>query len=307
MDDQNWKENASKIKDTVVWSLVATIAHFVALVIGNAISMMLYMIKDIAEGVLVLSQTETGYDLLYEGRPFSQVDRYIYEPLSIGTIIAAPLVILAVILFCRASKLKFTEFTRVKKLPAVQSALGFAIGLFIYLPVAMIISNTFLRDVSQSASEAMELMFDQTPFWLLLLSTAICAPLIEELTFRGFVQSKLMKLCRPMTAIVIQAVLFGLFHMNLQQFVYASLLGLLFGLLRYWSDSIWPSVFAHIGFNLFSVLLAELNKHEDWMFTKWINQTPELVLVFASLIIFAAAFYLFKVLSRKQRLKSSGN
>lgn len=63
---------------------------------------------------------------------------------------------------------------------------------------------------------------------LMVLTTVILAPVFEELTFRYLALNKLRKY-GDKTAILVTAVLFGLFHMNFEQAIYAFAIGLFFG------------------------------------------------------------------------------
>ena len=63
---------------------------------------------------------------------------------------------------------------------------------------------------------------------LMILTTVVLAPVFEELTFRYLALNKLRKY-GDKTAILVTAVLFGLFHMNFEQAIYAFAIGLVFG------------------------------------------------------------------------------
>ncbi len=80
------------------------------------------------------------------------------------------------------------------------------------------------------------------------LAIGILAPLAEELVFRGAVLRTLLRLLGPRRhglAILVSAVLFGAVHLNLPQFVHATLIGLLLGWMYYRTDSIIPGVVFH--------------------------------------------------------------
>lgn len=64
-----------------------------------------------------------------------------------------------------------------------------------------------------------------------------------------------------MQAILWTAVLFGLFHMNLNQMVYATVLGIAFGLLREATGNIWAGIIGHISINSYSVFLYYLQSN----------------------------------------------
>ena len=94
-------------------------------------------------------------------------------------------------------------------------------------------------------------------FWL-ILGISVMAPVVEELLFRGIIQGELRKAMPDWLAIIIQAVVFALFHLEPIQSSYVLLPGLLLGLAYYWSRSIWVPVIMHISFNFIGSVLPAL-------------------------------------------------
>lgn len=87
-----------------------------------------------------------------------------------------------------------------------------------------------------------------------VLSLAILAPLLEEVLFRGAIQGLLMRFFgRPWPAILISALLFGVFHLNPVQIVYATLLGIVLGWIYYRTGSLLPVIVGHILNNSYAV------------------------------------------------------
>lgn len=297
------------------WIALAMLIHFVALLVAQIIVMVAFMVIDIASGALSFSPL-TG-EMLYNGAPAmtattisdAYMNRYVYESSSYGTALAMPLVVLGVWICSLIQKTKLTEFVACRKFPVVPNLLAFVVGFSVCVPVSYIVSYTFLKDLSPDTNAIMEGMFASTPLWMLILATAVCAPIMEELTFRGFVYTKLQTGIEPLLGrhgyvftIIIQGLLFGAFHMNLQQFIYASALGFLFGWMRHHTKSIWPGIFAHIGFNFFSTgLYGLLQYQEEWGFAKWVAETSDLTLMLIAIPIFAVSLFSFEFMVKKQR------
>ena len=66
--------------------------------------------------------------------------------------------------------------------------------------------------------------------WVNFLIVVIAAPIMEELLFRKFIVDRTARFGEGVS-IVLSGLMFGLFHGNLNQFVYAFMIGVLFGLL----------------------------------------------------------------------------
>lgn len=93
--------------------------------------------------------------------------------------------------------------------------------------------------------------------WQLLLWVGFLAPIAEEMVFRWLVFLRLRDHMAFPAAAVISGLLFGLYHGNLVQAIYAGVLGAFFAFLTEYSGNIWSGVFAHIGANFFSLLYGE--------------------------------------------------
>lgn len=93
---------------------------------------------------------------------------------------------------------------------------------------------------------------------LLTLGITILAPVSEELLFRGIIQGELRKAMPEWLAIVIQALLFALFHMQPIQSSYVIIPGLLLGIAYAWSRSIWVPIAMHILYNFIGSIVPAL-------------------------------------------------
>lgn len=114
-----------------------------------------------------------------------------------------------------------------------------------------------LYKYSPTYQEVAQLQGD-IPVWLGILSYGILAPLGEETVFRGIVYGKLKKVCGVPTAIFLSGLAFGLFHGNLVQAVYATVLGIVLALVYEIYDNILIAMLFHGIANLFVYLLVDL-------------------------------------------------
>lgn len=99
--------------------------------------------------------------------------------------------------------------------------------------------------------------------WITALYTVIAAPIYEEVIFRKLICGRLLKYGQGI-AIVISALIFGLFHGNLNQFFYAFLMGLFFAYVYAKTGSIRNTIILHMMVNaLGSVISVALVQHMD--------------------------------------------
>ena len=89
-----------------------------------------------------------------------------------------------------------------------------------------------------------------TSSWLMLVAVFLLAPIAEELLFRGLTLTYAKK-CMPVTAaIIIQALIFGIYHGNIIQGTYAFLLGILLGFLVHKTGNLLFGIAFHIALNV---------------------------------------------------------
>lgn len=86
-----------------------------------------------------------------------------------------------------------------------------------------------------------------------IVGGVILAPIVEELVFRGFMQTRFSRAMPTTAAIIAVGLIFGLIHGNVVQAVYAAALGILLGEIFAHSRSIYASILCHFGFNLSSL------------------------------------------------------
>jgi membrane protease YdiL (CAAX protease family) len=111
------------------------------------------------------------------------------------------------------------------------------------------VDNLLLQVFPQSASEIEQDMELFSGGVVSVITLCLIAPFIEEMVFRGVFLRSFLHLYSPRRAIVLSALLFGLAHLNIYQFVVASTLGLLSGWLYYATGSLWPAILEHAVYN----------------------------------------------------------
>lgn len=91
------------------------------------------------------------------------------------------------------------------------------------------------------------------------LAIAVAAPLVEELIFRGLVYQRMRELSSAKIAIILSALYFGIYHMNVVQGLYAFLLGILLAWVYEKYQTLWAPILFHASANLLSVICTEWN------------------------------------------------
>ena len=99
-----------------------------------------------------------------------------------------------------------------------------------------------------------EILINESSIWAFIYAV-ILAPIFEELIFRKLLLNKLRRF-GDLPAILLTGLAFGLFHFNLMQFFYASVLGFLFAYITIRSNTIVYSVILHMMNNFIGTVIA---------------------------------------------------
>lgn len=91
---------------------------------------------------------------------------------------------------------------------------------------------------------------------LQILSAGILGCIVEEISMRGVTYLRMKRYWGKSKAILWSAVVFGLYHMNVVQAVYAFVLGIFFAWVYERYQTLWASIVAHMSANLFVILLG---------------------------------------------------
>jgi hypothetical protein len=91
---------------------------------------------------------------------------------------------------------------------------------------------------------------------MMLTYAVFIGPIAEELIFRGVTLRSFRRVFPFWLANLCQASLFGLYHMNLLQGVYAGALGLVLGFICERGGSIYLSMFLHILYNFWGTIVT---------------------------------------------------
>ncbi len=157
----------------------------------------------------------------------------------------------------RKNKVKDTiKFYGFKKISFNAVFISILIGIVVYFLNIFVATffNTILTLFGYSSTSSGTVVTSY-PFWLFLINiivTAVLPGICEETAHRGMLLKGLSG-HEQVKALVISSLLFGFMHMNIEQFFYATLIGLLVGYVALICDSIYPAIIVHFMNNALSV------------------------------------------------------
>lgn len=175
------------------------------------------------------------------------------------------LVFIPLILYVTITKGQVLKGMKFKRIGVLNTFLLF-VFTYCMLPIVSLLNVITMFFTPNRVSGQMNSMSDNS-FFLNLFLIAILPAVLEEITFRGIIYGgyRNSTIKRAMFA---SALLFGLFHMNINQFCYAFFMGIVFVLVREATGSMHCSMIMHFIFNANSVVLLKLIE----LFTDYVNK-----------------------------------
>lgn len=134
----------------------------------------------------------------------------------------------------------------------------FVLGIAAQMSVSFLLYFLFLLlpSLAEGYEALMSPLVALTP--MSIIYVGILSPISEELIFRGLIMRYAEKYAPFYLANILQAALFGVYHGNLIQGIYAFLLGLLIGYLARLSGSVFGGIIFHSALNFAGLYLERL-------------------------------------------------
>ncbi|MEF9942403.1 MAG: CPBP family intramembrane glutamic endopeptidase [Lachnospiraceae bacterium] len=182
------------------------------------------------------------------------------------TIITAALTIPVVLwmFLSDRKKEKLAGLVIAKKAPLWQYGILLVMGVVVCLGLNNVLTLLNLVLSSAQYQDASEQLYS-IKFGLQLISWGLLLPIAEELIFRGLIYKRLREYSSVIKAACFSALLFGVYHGNLIQGIYAFIIG---GILAYVYEtygSIKAPIFLHVVVNVTSIMATKYDLF-IWMF-----------------------------------------
>lgn len=171
--------------------------------------------------------------------------------------VLAPIVI---ILVCKKAGLR--EVLRLERI-GIRDVVVTYVGAYTLLPIISFL-NVVTMLFAKNYVNDMVLDIYSYPLWLQLLLMAVLPALVEEFVFRGFFYGSYRRR-HVLGGALMSGLLFGLMHMNINQFAYAFVIGVVFCLLYEATGNFFIPAVAHFAINantIFTLAFSETNAQD---------------------------------------------
>lgn len=124
-------------------------------------------------------------------------------------------------------------------------------------------SNNYVQDVLGNLMSY--------PFWVGMIAIGMFPSFFEEVMFRGAIYTEHEKSFSPLTVALVNGLFFGIMHMNIQQFLYAAVIGVLFSYFRHYTKSLIAPMLSHFIINglnvtlMYVVMMQDISEYEVYL------------------------------------------
>jgi membrane protease YdiL (CAAX protease family) len=263
-------------------------------------------------GMLILSKI-TGLNILEMSDPA----KWDYKNPALLTFVRGMLLIqfvslfiLPCFLFAYFSDPKPTEYLGLRSAKPFYFLLG-AVLLILALPLVdwlgvfnhQLIPETtplgkWMKESEEAAAQQIAFMLKRNTvqdLFMNLLFIAVFAGVGEEFFFRGVLQRIFIRLFKNVWAgIIITAIIFSAIHFQFYGFIPRFILGVLLGLIYWYSGSLWPAIIAHTIYDGFAVVMIYFNPGLADQEGATLQIGNQLVLALISAVLVGAVIYQMK-------------
>jgi membrane protease YdiL (CAAX protease family) len=156
----------------------------------------------------------------------------------------------------------------------------------------------WMKESEEKATQQIVFMLKRNTIQDLLLNLlfiSVFAGVGEELFFRGVLQRIFIRLFKNAWAgILVTAIIFSAIHFQFYGFIPRFILGIILGLIYWYSGSLWPAIVAHVVYDAFAVVMIYFNPamaEQDGATLQIGNQA---VMALISAVLVAAVIYQMK-------------
>ncbi|WP_291628715.1 CPBP family intramembrane glutamic endopeptidase [Clostridium sp.] len=242
------KEKVKAFFAAIGYLFIALLSQLSVSIIGGIIISVFYLMNEMSNISGGVNPISSDLDGLLE---------FTVSLTNVFLLISSILTVLILFLIYKIRKKNCKEELQIKKTNSFNICFAIILGISCWLFNSGVLSLIDEAGLFTSQFDYMENMLAPLSSGSIIISiiaVGIVAPFAEEFLFRGVIYNTLSKKISIKWTIIIQAILFGVFHFNLVQGAYATLLGLVFGYITYKTKSLWPAIIVHMVNNLIATI-----------------------------------------------------
>lgn len=230
---------------------IAYLLVYVAITFAVTISALIIIVAQSSHNLL--AQANSMAELI-DVISFLALD-YIVDNAMMLTIIANIITLLSYYIILKIRNSPIKERLDLKRVPFKKLwpviPLGLSLNFFIsYILDLLYIPENIMKEYTQSVS-----LIDNTDFIITFIAAVIVAPVFEEVLTRGLIFKSLQRGMPTVIALIIQSLIFGLMHGQILWISYATVFGLILGIIKLRYESLYACILLHSSINISSYIV----------------------------------------------------
>ncbi|MGN0435362.1 MAG: ABC transporter permease subunit/CPBP intramembrane protease [Wujia sp.] len=177
--------------------------------------------------------------------------------MGVGGVVITQLIIIGIPLFAAwYSKRSIRDTFKLRgcKAGALAGGIFLILGTIMLGMILTALTSSIFRESAENVDISMEYLLGDK-FWLTLVVVAVTPAICEEAMFRGYILSSMENRYKANQAVMITAILFGLYHMSIVKFFTTALLGYSISYVANRTKSILPGMLMHFINNALSCVV----------------------------------------------------
>ena len=208
--------------------------------------------------LVVQGMIEFRYMSRFPENDISNISMYAAEITVLTALLLIPVMYFLYRRDCRDTEYQ-NKNRRSLQLNMILYTVAAAAALCVLTNIVIMISG--IQNLSQSYMETAEALYSPT-FTFRLVGIGIIVPIMEEMVFRILVYKRMRRTMGVKKAVIMSALVFGIMHGNLVQFVFAFAIGIMLAYLYEVSDHPLIPIVGHAAVNVTSLIFTEYHIFE---------------------------------------------
>lgn len=222
-----------------------------------------------------------GGILIFNLAPSGNVslDSFMNNNFALITIVALIISAIVALFFYRNDRVVYSDFLKRKPINIVWIML---VGALFSHGLNILMSLINIDGIIGSYQEVQQEIFGANAI-LVIIRAVIITPIAEELIFRGLCFNRIKKYTNFWVAALVSSALFGAYHMNLAQGIYAFIFAIAICMVYERYQNLFAAMLMHFTANLLSVILQYTNASYP---TTWLFVTVMIITIILATIIY---------------------
>ena len=190
-------------------------------------------------------------------------------PMWMQYVVSQIFILIPALLYALVCRKHFPRELSYKPLKPIDALLSLLTG-YALIPMVLFIGNLSMLFATNHLQESADGLL-QYPFVVQLIIVAVIPPMVEEFVFRGLFYHS-YKEQGVFAGALMSGFIFGLFHLNINQFCYAVVMGVVFAYMVEATGSMWSAIIAHFAVNTYSIGMMAIARYLSNISTEFQGQ-----------------------------------